>query len=104
MKDESKSPKKIFENEIPHLWALRVKYDTWRRMEDKWKSEYISQVVSTYVQNRHIVEYAMRVAAECLIEVFKSTTKIESSYDTGLILTDMAGKRYAVDITLRELS
>jgi len=104
MKDESKSPKKIFENDIPHLWALGVKYNSWRRMQEKWKSEYISQVVSTYVENRHIVEYAMKVAAECLIEIFKSTGKIESSYDTGLILTDVKGKRYAVDITLRELS
>jgi len=104
MKDESRIPKKIFENETPRLWALGVKYDSWRRMEEKWKSEYISQVVSTYVENRHIVEYAMKVAAECLIEIFKDTAKIESSYDTGLILTDVKGKRYAVDITLRELS
>ena len=104
MKNESKSPKKFFENEIPRLWGLGVKYDSWERMQEKWKSEYISQVVSTYVENRHIVEYAMKVAAECLIEIFRSPGKIESSYDTGLILTDVKGKRYAVDITLRELS
>ena len=106
MKDESKKPKKILDSEIPKIWALDVQHRSWERMRDNdgWKSEYVSKAISSRIEKRYIVEHAMKIATECLIEIFHNGGKIESSYDTGLMLTDKKGKQYAVDITIRELS
>lgn len=104
MKNESKNPIKIFEIDNRELWAKDVHHRSIGRMPDEWSCEYVSEAVSNYQKNRHIVKHSMEITANFLIELFRSSRykKLESSYDTGLVLTG-AGKRYAVDITLREL-